>query len=165
VLWYDGPCPRCRLPRPAPFALPLDVPSFGMTWETFFGGPEPSTLIDAGEWMDLGHGLADTAIPSDDADPRVVMEFREWITLAVAAMTEIIKFIEEPGERATLPPYACWTSRGRAKLAPTSPYYRTCRGRLQAYRHGLSRGLMELGGGIADGVAIGGRLEAPGGLS
>lgn len=105
-----------------------------------FGGPEPSGIIDAGEWIALAHrtaagspaepaGLAD----QDRADAALAMQ------TAAAAVREAVKFIGPGRER--LPRSAMWTEAGRAEF-DRDPW-RFSRPRLaiveQAYREAAER--------------------------
>jgi hypothetical protein len=82
----------------------------------------------------------------------VVAESREMITLAVAAITEVIKFIGDPGPEGELTTAACWTGIGRDEMASRGG--RTRRYRLEGFRQGLATNLMRAGGGIFEGVPI-----------
>ncbi|WP_051798848.1 hypothetical protein [Catenuloplanes japonicus] len=155
-LWFDGPCPLCgKRSTREPFGIALDAPGFGTTWETFYGGPEPSTLIDAGEWLGTAGRYASIAIPAKGV---MDTQYIERITQATAQVTEYLKFIPGTGDWTEPPSSAYWTAQGRAaaKAEPTH-------GRLlkQAYRYGLSEDLMERGGGRFRGVRIEGTFTRP----
>ncbi len=161
MLWHDGPCPQCAKPWPAPFGLPLDVPRFGTTWDTFFGGPGPSTLLDPGEWLLVEKQLASGSIPARNADAATITEFRGMITMATAAINETLRFITDPSQYGLVTVDDCWTGRGRAELTARYRGY-TWRRRLEAFREGLSGSLMEFGGGLFENVPITGALTLTG---
>ncbi|MEJ3743606.1 hypothetical protein WEI85_09985 [Actinomycetes bacterium KLBMP 9797] len=109
---YHGTCAGCGAAREFVFRLP-ERPAVPGDDGVFFGGPEPSQLLDAGEWRliaDLGvrEGSAPrTGDPADDA------ERQRAFALALAAMDEIIKFIPDGADG--VPESAFWTARGRAE--------------------------------------------------
>jgi hypothetical protein len=149
-----GVCPRCRAPREFVFGLPDIAQSGGESWGMFFGGDEPSQLIDAGEWLLAAHNLASGYSTTPDPDPAVHDEQRERCTMAVAAINEVLKFIgpglDEP------PDGAFWTERGRAKRVELPGRLR--QGRLRAYRSGLLGALDGLGGPWYQGRPVTGQL-------
>jgi len=151
-----GNCAGCGTPREFIFGLPDIAVSGGESWEMFFGGPEPSQLIDAGEWLTVTHNLA-KSIPADPApDLQERRRQQEILTMAVAAMNEVLKFIG-PDRFDDAPDAAFWTARGRAKRA--DPAVGFMRGRLVAYRGGLLKALERLGGAYYEGRPITGRMQ------
>jgi hypothetical protein len=78
-----------------------------------YGGPEPSEIIDAGQWLII----ADLAARSVPATRSPVLEERagqrEDMRMAVDAIAEILKFI--PDREPVVPDSAFWTPEGRAK--------------------------------------------------
>ena len=70
-----------------------------------FGGPEPSELLDAGEWLWVADLVAGN-IPADDPDSA-----RQALGIAAAAMDEILKFV--PAGAGEVPDAAFWSRRGR----------------------------------------------------
>jgi hypothetical protein len=78
----------------------------------FFGGPEQSQLLDAGEWRLIGEvAIKDGSAPptgdlSEDA------ERKRSFALGVAAFGEILKFI--PNGADAVPESSFWTPHGRA---------------------------------------------------
>lgn len=160
VLWYDGPCPSCGKKREDPFGVPMEAPAFGTAWETFYGGPHPSMLIDAGEWLDMSRRLSNQIIPDATAQSSAVEQYVESITLATAQLTEVLKFIDGRGGRATPPPAAYWTAAGRAAAA-REPSGSLQRDRLKAYRYGMSEDMRTRFGGRYRGVRITGKIERP----
>ncbi|SDQ42500.1 hypothetical protein [Thermostaphylospora chromogena] len=98
---YAGVCGGCGAQREYLFALPeRETPVAGFPT---FGGEEPSRLLDAGEWLWVADRVASNV-------PRG--EERQALSVARAAVDEVIKFIEPGGKR--VPDDAFWTERGRA---------------------------------------------------
>jgi hypothetical protein len=100
---YWGSCVDCGTDREALFALP----GHETTPEGYpaFGGPEPSQLLDAGEWL----RVAD--LTTDDPPPG---EERHAGTIAAAAIEEVLKFI--PAGEDEVPITAFWTAGGMQAL-------------------------------------------------
>ncbi|OLE29396.1 MAG: hypothetical protein AUG44_04290 [Actinobacteria bacterium 13_1_20CM_3_71_11] len=94
VVWLETVCANCG--NRARFAFRVPVPA-----ATGFGGDEPSQLIDPGQWL----RLADVVTRDAGAGQR------DRVALAVAAITEVLKFVK-PGEDA-VPGHEFWTDSGR----------------------------------------------------
>ncbi|GAA2575295.1 hypothetical protein GCM10010435_58970 [Winogradskya consettensis] len=157
ALWYDGACPLCGRPRAEPFGLPLAAPAFGTHFETFYGGPQPSTLIDAGEWLDLRARYASVVPPAPGSAPSVVTRYTERITQATAQVTEYLKFIPGNGRWTTPPRSAYWTDAGREAARKEVTLGRAYK---EAYRQAISQDLIEKGGRYR-GVRIEGAYPEP----
>lgn len=100
---YAGTCPGCDVERQYLFGLPArETRAAG--WPTF-GGPEPSELLDPGQWMDV----ADRATADVPTDPRAAGKV---LAVAVAAVDEVIKFV--PAGQDAVPEDEFWTPQGRA---------------------------------------------------
>ncbi|MCO5968733.1 hypothetical protein [Actinoallomurus soli] len=100
---YAGTCAGCGNAREHLFGLPEhEVVPVGYPT---FGGPEPSRLLDAGEWLWVAD-LTSRNAPADDP-----AEERRALAIAVAAVDEIVKFLG-PGDEA-VPERAFWSRRGR----------------------------------------------------
>jgi len=103
---YFATCPACGLDRkftfwaPGPRSVP-SRPAGGVV----FGGPEPSELLDAAEWLWVAD-LTASRVPVND-------QRAAWRALAIAtaAMEEILKFI--PAGAGEVPEGAFWSRRGR----------------------------------------------------
>jgi hypothetical protein len=100
---YDGICAGCGVEREFVFALPQrEVMPEG--WPTF-GGPEPSQLLDAGEWLWVSDLTAGN-VPTNDQNAA-----RQALVMARAAVEEVMKFIPDGHER--VPDHAFWSELGR----------------------------------------------------
>jgi len=73
-------------------------------WPTF-GGPEPSELLDAGQWLDVADRAA-AEVPTDPAEASRVL------AVARAAVDEVVKFV--PAGQDAVPEDAFWTPEGQA---------------------------------------------------
>ena len=82
---------------PRPFAPPGD--------ENNSTGPEPSELLDAGQWMQVADRAA-TAVPTKPVEAGRVL------AVAQAAVDEVIKFV--PAGQDAVPEDEFWTPEGRA---------------------------------------------------
>ncbi|MDH2425070.1 hypothetical protein [Sphaerisporangium sp. TRM90804] len=107
---YTGTCGDCGEARGHLFGLPereVVSPEFPA-----FGGPEPSQLLDAGEWLwvaDLTAGNVPTGDPA---------AARRALAIAVAAVGEVVKFIPPGAEE--VPATAFWSERG-TRLRDSEP--------------------------------------------
>jgi hypothetical protein len=103
---YAGVCAGCDADREYIFGLPLEE-TRAVGWPTF-GGPEPSELLDAGEWM----AVADQAAANVPVDR---VEAGKVLAVARAAVDEVIKFV--PAGQDAVPEDEFWTPEGRAVRA------------------------------------------------
>jgi hypothetical protein len=106
VISYSGICSGCGASREYFFGLP-ESESVGPFPN--FGGPEPSELLDAGQWIsvaDSAAGSVSVDAATDDEQAATVM------AIARAAVEEVIKFV--PPDAAAVPDDAFWTDEGRA---------------------------------------------------
>ncbi|MEJ3747597.1 hypothetical protein WEI85_30445 [Actinomycetes bacterium KLBMP 9797] len=152
---YTGECAGCGTGREFLFRLPETVTLPGH--ELRFGGPEPSELLDAGEWLwaatnfaatpvhpagppadlaaDAAGGFADAAGGFADAEPSTLSaeelaEARADLAGAVAAVDEVLKFLPDGADEP--PESAFWSARGRQLRASQPDAFR--RDRLEARR-------------------------------
>jgi len=104
VSYYEGRCAACGAERRYLFGLPRRevIPTGFPT----FGGPEPSELLDAGEWLWVAD-LTAGSVPEGGE--------RQALSIARAAVEEVIKFV--PPGRDEVPEEAFWSERGRAVRA------------------------------------------------
>ncbi|MEU8221696.1 hypothetical protein [Kribbella sp. NPDC048915] len=103
---YAAICPGCSAEREYLFGVPArETPVRG--WPTF-GGPEPSEVLDAGQWLDVADTAA-SAVPADRVEADRVL------AIAEAAVGEVIKFV--PSGADAVPADEFWTPQGQAVLA------------------------------------------------
>ena len=107
---YAGRCTACGRERVFEFRQPdeLTVPTDG-AWAP---GPQPSELLDAGEWL-----LVADAYGSTDTDPAGLStiareQARTDLAAAAAALDEVLKFL--PAGADEVPEPAFWSAQGRA---------------------------------------------------
>lgn len=110
---YRGTCPRCELPRQFTFALDAALPPPPPA----FGGPQPSQIIDPGEFLLVADRAAASATlePDAAASPRAAEQTRLALATAVAALDEVLKFI--PQGQSAVPAAAFTSPAGRAAYA------------------------------------------------
>ncbi len=106
VISYTGECPGCDAEREYLFGLP-EREALGPFPN--FGGPEPSELLDAGQWLQVADRAASTVGVDDRSEAA-----RAVLDVAAASVAEVVKFIP-PGEDV-VPVDAFWTGEGRAML-------------------------------------------------
>ncbi|WP_113699824.1 hypothetical protein [Nonomuraea lactucae] len=100
---YTGACADCGTEREFLFGLPERET---MTGEfPTFGGSEPSQLLDAGEWLRVADLTAGDVPTGDPAAAR------QALTIATAAVEEVVKFI--PAGHDRVPDHAFWSPQGR----------------------------------------------------
>ncbi|ROO63332.1 hypothetical protein EDC02_5354 [Micromonospora sp. Llam0] len=101
---YHGSCAGCGTAREFLFRLPAEPvrPSAGTAFS--YGGPEPSQLIDPGEWIAVADRYA-ALVPADFAtagpagadpvtlDPVQRRRATAALSRAVAALDEVLKFV------------------------------------------------------------------------
>jgi hypothetical protein len=104
---YEGICPTCGTPRRFEFRVPHDpVPP------PAFGGPEPSRIIDPGEFYEMGERAAAYAVAPADATPERRGQAREAAADALAAAEEVLKFL--PPHADAVPEDAFTSDDGRS---------------------------------------------------
>lgn len=107
---YEGSCGGCRKARRFEFVLsePLALP----TGPLAYGGDEPSTIVDAGQFLWLAERYAEP-VPNDVA--ALIESERpsagQALEVAIAALTEIVKFI--PADGTEVPARGFFTEQGR----------------------------------------------------
>ncbi|MEU4326091.1 hypothetical protein [Nonomuraea dietziae] len=99
---YAGDCEECGAAREFLFGLP-QRPVMPDGYPTF-GGPEPSQLLDAGEWLWVADLTAGNVPVNDQA------EARRSLSIAAAAVEEVLKFAEPGADE--VPDTAFWSPRG-----------------------------------------------------
>jgi len=94
-------CGNCTNQRDYDFRFPVE-PASG-----WFGGDQPSELVDPGQWLMLAD-LALEELPPDAT--QAVDEDRSQAEFACAATEEAMKFLRPDEDRVS--PYAFWTQSG-----------------------------------------------------
>ncbi|TDW22804.1 hypothetical protein [Kribbella kalugense] len=99
---YTGECVGCGAQREYTFSPPEHA------IRDTFGGPEPSELIDAGQWLAVADRIAGEVAVNDRSEGALTA-----MALARQAVEEVLKFI--PPSQDTVPDEAFWTDAGRAE--------------------------------------------------
>ncbi len=140
---YTAFCRDCTNIDTYTFRLPERDPQ-GAVAGVAFGGDEPSSIIDAGEWLvfadrTAGGGPVEPAglTPQERADAALALH------AAAAAVREVMKFIRPGEERVSVS--ALWTDRGRAEY-DRDPW-RMSRGRMGAVETAYREAAERLAGG------------------
>ena len=106
---YDGVCPGCGARREFVFALPeRPTPPRPGEQVTFGAHGDPSALFDAGQWLAIADMMAFAAGLDVPAEER-----QESLTIAVACLDEILKFLPDGSDEA--PASAFWSGDGRTE--------------------------------------------------
>lgn len=113
---HTGTCAECGSPREFVFRMPPEQQL--RLGEADFGGPEPSELLDPGEWMTVADVVAG----------REGGASKEDLAYAAAAVDEAIKFV--PAGADEIPSFAFHSPVGRDAYARMPARY--TRGRLTA---------------------------------
>ncbi|MGW2614720.1 hypothetical protein [Streptomyces sp. NPDC001500] len=110
VAVYEGACRQCGTVRRFVFRMTDEIPPPPPA----FGGPQPSQIIDPGEFADVAFRISESAgvrlLNTPEAEQH---KLRDAVAYAVAAFEEIPKFIP-PGEDA-VPADAFTSETGRAR--------------------------------------------------
>lgn len=104
VLSCTGVCAGCGAFREYLFSPPRHP------YDDEFGGPEPSELIDAGQWLALADRIAGQVAAGDRSE-----QARAAMAVARQAVAEVVKFV--PPAADAVPDEAFWTAAGRAERA------------------------------------------------
>ncbi|MCX4545801.1 hypothetical protein [Streptomyces sp. NBC_01565] len=105
---YEGTCPQCGRIRSYEFTMP-DGP---MVAPPAFGGPEPSQIIDPGEFMWASDRVSrDSGLRMLNTPKAEHREFRPAAAYAIAALEEVAKFLPEGAE--AIPEELFTSERGR----------------------------------------------------
>ena len=129
---FMGPCRRCGTPRLFQFHVlePTAHPKDGS-----FGGPEPSAILDPGQWLEASDRWA-KAVPGSAKNLDTTAKRRAGATLqkAASAMEEVLKFIPPGADEV---PRSAFKSDESARFIAEMPRqfqrYRL-QARLEAYR-------------------------------
>jgi hypothetical protein len=108
---YTAFCRDCGNVDGYTFRLPDHDPQGGDPG-VVFGGPEPSTIIDAGQWLRFARqtAIGGPVEPEGLTGPERASAARA-MQAAAAAVREVVKFIGPDVDR--LPRSAMWTDQGR----------------------------------------------------
>lgn len=109
---YSGRCVECQEQREFVFALPdgrTTPADAGPHPTTRFGGPQPSALLDPGEWLLVADWCGEAAEVAERQGDDAEAAGLRWT--AVAAWEEIGKFLPDGGD--AVPAAAFWSTRGR----------------------------------------------------
>jgi hypothetical protein len=121
---HTGPCEECGSPREFVFRMPTELEL--RLGAADFGGPEPSELLDPGEWMTVAEVSADRDAGATKAD----------LEYAAAAAEEVLKFLPPGSDVAdAIPASAFHSPVGRDAYARMPERY--TRGRLMAIARAL----------------------------
>ena len=126
---YTGTCARCGVERRFEFRIPEEIlpsPVSGVR----FGGPEPSELLDPGEWLSVADDHAARVPTGAKLDGDALRAARHDLATAVAAIEEILKFM--PRGAVEVPMAAFFAPLGRAIWDKEPGRFR--RARLEAVR-------------------------------
>jgi hypothetical protein len=128
---FEGPCPRCGTPREFLFIVP-ETPFFAPLG---YGGPEPSSILDAGQFLAESDRLVRLVPASlaglDEAARKQAQSRMAW---GVAALEEVLKFIPAGADAV---PESALISPESVRFSREMPgQFRGLRleARLQAYR-------------------------------
>jgi hypothetical protein len=134
---FVGPCRRCSTPREFLFQVlePAAYPKGAS-----FGGPEPSEILDPGQFLVASDRWA-AEVPASPARLDKTARRRAAGTLrkAIAAMEEVLKFI--PASEQEVPGRAFRSQESSRLLAEVPGQFRRNRleARLESYRDALVR--------------------------
>jgi uncharacterized protein YjbI with pentapeptide repeats len=122
---FDGKCKMCGAPRAFEFDMTGDAVS-DTDPRRFYGGPEPSELVDPGEWLIIADKRAKVAPSSPDGlAPAALAAARGAMLEAAAAVEEARKFI--PAGATEVPASAFRSDKGRAVHAAEPGRFRDFR--------------------------------------
>ncbi|MFV2019628.1 hypothetical protein [Micromonospora sp. LOL_023] len=118
---YHGTCPSCGAEREFLMRLPAEPgPATGSSYGGFsYGGPEPSQLIDPGQWLAAADRYADL-VPADSAvlDPAQLRRATAALSRAVAALDEVRKFIPADADQVPVDAFTSDTGRRLHRREP-----------------------------------------------
>ncbi|MEU6478959.1 hypothetical protein ABZ858_19125 [Streptomyces sp. NPDC047017] len=109
VAVYEGACPQCGRMRTFEFRMTDELPPAPPA----FGGPEPSRIIDPGEFMWVSDEVGtDASLRLLNTPPAEHRQHRAKWTYALAVLEEVFKFLPEDADR--IPEELFTSDRGRA---------------------------------------------------
>jgi hypothetical protein len=105
---YEGVCPQCGRTRTFEFRMSDELPPAPPA----FGGPEPSRIIDPGEFMWISDEVGtDAGLRALNTPPAEQRRHRAGVAYALAALEEVLKFLPEGVDR--IPEELFTSERGR----------------------------------------------------
>ncbi|MGW1004938.1 hypothetical protein [Streptomyces sp. NPDC002520] len=108
VAVFEGVCGQCGRPRAFDFRMTDDLPPAPPA----FGGPEPSHIIDPGEFMWVSDEVGtDAGIRLLNTPPAEHGRYRAAVVYAFAALEEVAKFLPDDADR--IPEELFTSDRGR----------------------------------------------------
>ncbi|MBZ6475871.1 hypothetical protein [Streptomyces griseocarneus] len=109
---YEGVCPQCGRTRLFEFTMSDEHPPAPPA----FGGPEPSRIIDPGEFMWIGDRVStESGLRLLNTPPAEHREIRPATAYAIAAFEEVAKFLPEGAD--CIPEDRFTSERGREMYA------------------------------------------------
>jgi hypothetical protein len=143
VTEYTSFCRDCTNIDTYTFRLPESDPQNAVA-EVAFGGDEPSSIIDAGEWLVFADRTANGGpVEPTGLTPQQRADAALALHAAAAAVREVVKFIRPGEERVSVS--ALWTERGRAEFERDP--WRMSRGRMEAVETAYREAAERLAGG------------------
>ena len=123
---YAGHCAACGAAREFHFRLPEHSFEVPPDIEVSYGGPAPSELLDAGQWLWVADRYAST-VPAgpERLAPDQQRIARARLSAAIAAIGEVLKFL--PDDAEDVPSSAFWTPLGRSVYEPDPGRFRWSR--------------------------------------
>jgi hypothetical protein len=107
---FTDRCRGCGRQREFTFARP-PVPS-ELSFDVRYGEDDPSQIIDPGEWLGVAelYAGAGREEPDDDASEDEIVEFYRMLTVSLAALDEVVKFLPDGADM--VPGEAFWSRPG-----------------------------------------------------
>ncbi|MFD6877216.1 MULTISPECIES: hypothetical protein [unclassified Streptomyces] len=110
VAVYEGVCRQCGRARHFEFQMAEEIPPPAPA----FGGPEPSRIIDPGEFADVGYRMSGSAgLELLNRPKSEHHKYRAAMAYALAAFEEVLKFVP-PGQDA-IPADAFTSEAGKTR--------------------------------------------------
>ncbi|MDX2393767.1 hypothetical protein NJL88_27635 [Streptomyces sp. DK15] len=110
VAVYEGVCRRCGLIRHFEFRMAEEIPPPAPA----FGDPEPSRIIDPGEFADVGYRMSGSAgLELLNRPKSEHHKYRAAMAYALAAFEEVFKFV--PPDQDAIPADAFTSEAGKTR--------------------------------------------------
>ncbi|MEV1065468.1 hypothetical protein [Streptomyces sp. NPDC050263] len=115
VAVYEGACRQCGTTRRFAFRMAEEVPPPPPA----FGGPEPSQIIDPGEFLDVAFRIAEsTGVQLLNAPESEHYKHREAVAYVLAAYEEVVKFIPPGQDAVPASAFVSEVGKGRYQREP-----------------------------------------------